>query len=269
MKNTIIITILLLTTLVGRAHPPYRDEPAFIPGEYAIYNVYYNLGFIWMHAGNVVFTVEEEKEGNNDYYKLQLAGYTLKTFDRFYRIRDTFSVKVTKEDLMPSFYREAKHEDSFFADRRYYFDYEDDPQVVWNINRKGKVSIDSLKIHKSVFDLLTTCYRFRSLDVSQITKGTLLPFDMMFDKSIYNLGLKYAGQEKIKLRNKKEYDALKFMPKLITGDLFKHEDDMAIYVSDDANHVPLYIYAKIKVGAVKVMLESVKNTKYPFSAQIK
>jgi hypothetical protein len=55
---------------------------------------------------------------------------------------------------------------------------------------------------------------------------------------------------------------------LITGDLFKHEDDMAIFVSDDGNHVPLYIEAKIKVGAVKVMLDFAENTKVPMSSVI-
>ena len=79
----------------------------------------------------------------------------------------------------------------------------------------------------------------------------------------------YKGVENIKLRNKTKHNALKFMPKLITGDLFKKEDDMVIYVSNDENHVPLYIEAKIKVGSVKVMLNSVKNTKYPFTSQIK
>jgi hypothetical protein len=43
---------------------------------------------------------------------------------------------------------------------------------------------------------------------------------------------------------------------------------MAIFVSDDGNHVPLYIEAKIKVGAVKVMLDFAENTKVPMSSVI-
>lgn len=261
-----ILTIGMFFSLF--AESPYREEPSFKVGERAVYNIYYNLGFIWVHAGDAIFSVEKATKKGKSYYKLQLTGNTKRSFDRFYRIRDTFSVMVSEADLVPHFYREVKNEDSYFADFCYYFDYTGEPTVRFDFNRKGVRSVDSLEIGKEVFDLLTTCYRFRSLDVNRINEGTYLPFNMLFEKSIYNLGLTYKGKEEIKLRNKKSYKALKFTPRLITGDLFKKEDAMSIYVSDDDNHVPLYIEAKIKVGAVKVMLESVKNTKYPFIAEL-
>lgn len=268
MKKVLMIIMFLGIFLPSYSASPYRDEPAFKSGEKAVYNIYYNLGFIWVHAGSAEFSVEKKKDKGKSYYHLQLTGNTRRSFDKFYRIRDTFSVMVSEEDLMPHYYREVKNEDSFFADFRYYFNYSGTPQVRLDFNRRGVKSVDTMNIGKDVFDLLTTCYRFRSLDVGKVEKGSYLPFNMLFDKSVYNLGLTYKGKEEIKLRNKKSYKALKFTPRLITGDLFKKEDAMSIYVSDDDNHVPLYIEAKIKVGAVKVMLESVKNTKYPFSAQL-
>ena len=161
-----------------------------------------------------------------------------------------------------------KHEDTYFCDRRYHYNFDNEPKVYCNFNRKGVKSKDTLGIEAGVYDLLTICYRFRSLDMSQVKVGDSFPFKMLYDKDTYNLGLTYKGVENIKLRNKTKYKALKFMPKLITGDLFKKEDDMVIYVSNDDNHVPLYIETKIKVGSVKVMLQSVKNTKYPFESQI-
>lgn len=98
--------------------------------------------------------------------------------------------------------------------------------------------------------------------------GTLVGFNMLFDAEVYNLGLKYVGKETIKLKSGEKYKALKFVPKLITGDLFKKDDDMTIYVSDDGNHVPLLVNAKIKVGSIKAMLSSVKNTKLPMSSKV-
>ncbi|HQJ90043.1 MAG TPA: DUF3108 domain-containing protein, partial [Paludibacteraceae bacterium] len=78
-----------------------------------------------------------------------------------------------------------------------------------------------------------------------------------------------CGKEQIKLKNGKKYNALKFVPKLITGDLFKNEDDMVIYVTDDNNHIPLLIDAKIKVGSIKAMLQDVAGTKFPVSSLLK
>ncbi len=268
MRKILIILFCFACVVSAFAKVPYKNEPAFKAGEVAVYNVYYNLGFIWIHAGDVQFSVSTKNVDGEQLYFLRLAGNTVRSFDSFYRIRDTFSVTVTPQELMPRFYKEVKYEDSYFCDRRYHFDYSEDPIVRWNWNKRGKLSTDSLNIAADVFDLITTCYRFRSLEVSKISVGTLVPFNLLFDDQVYNLGLTYRGKQDIKLRNKKKYKALKFVPKLITGDLFKNEDDMAIYVSDDDNHVPLYIETKIKVGSVKVMLESVKNTKYPFSALI-
>ena len=117
-------------------------------------------------------------------------------------------------------------------------------------------------------DLISICYRFRGIDTGVLEKNETIPFKLFFDEEKFELGLTYKGKEDIKLRNKSKYKSLKFVPKLITGDLFKNEDDMAIFVSDDGNHVPLYIEAKIKVGAVKVMLDFVENTKEPMSSVI-
>ena len=264
-----VFIVAVISTIQSVAQLMYKDEPAFKSGELAVYNVYYNLGFIWIHAGDVKFSVTTKQEDGNSRYLLQLAGHTIKSFDSFYRIRDTFSVTVDKKDLVPYNYREVKYEDSYFADRRYRFDHEFSSKVFWKFNRKGDLSSDSMEIDKSVFDLLTTCYRFRSLDMKTVEKGTVIPFNMLYDKSVYNLGLRYKGKEEIKLRNKYKYKALKFVPKVITGDLFKNEDDLTIYVSDDDNHVPLYIEAKIKVGAVKVMLQNIDNTKYPMVSVLK
>jgi len=119
MKRTLILFLVFFLVQGGlNAKVPYKSEPAFKVGEHAVYNVYYNLGFIWIHAGDVEFSVKEKKEKGQSLYYLELAGYTIRSFDSFYRIRDTFSVTVTKDELMPRYYHEIKYEDSYFADRQ-------------------------------------------------------------------------------------------------------------------------------------------------------
>lgn len=266
--------ILFLVSLCSSwaANNVFSDELPFKGGEHAVYNIYYNLGFIWIHAGNVEFDAKERKVNQTELFDLKISGYTVRSFDHFYRIRDTFSVTTRKKDLAPLKYREVKYEDSYFCDKRYNFDWKNedaDADIYMQFNVRGKKSKDTLAIQKGILDLITTCYHFRSVDMSKIKKGQSIPFKMVFDKEIYDLALKYVGEETIKLRNKKKYKALKFQPQLITGDIFDDEDAMSVYVSNDQNHVPLYIEAKIKVGSVKVMLEDVKNTKTPMSSLVK
>jgi hypothetical protein len=41
---------------------------------------------------------------------------------------------------------------------------------------------------------------------------------------------------------------------------------MTVWVSDDANHIPLRIESPIVVGSVKVDMMGYKNLRYPFSS---
>jgi hypothetical protein len=47
--------------------------------------------------------------------------------------------------------------------------------------------------------------------------------------------------------------------------VFKNEEDLAVYVTDDLNHIPIRAEAKILVGSIKMDLESYKNLKNPLS----
>ncbi|MDB0055403.1 DUF3108 domain-containing protein, partial [Bacteroidia bacterium] len=49
--------------------------------------------------------------------------------------------------------------------------------------------------------------------------------------------------------------------------VFKDEDDMTIWVSADANKIPVRIQANIYVGSVKVDITSTKGLKNPFSSK--
>ncbi|MBR5695757.1 MAG: DUF3108 domain-containing protein [Paludibacteraceae bacterium] len=273
MKRKLIFIISLLFVLASAfsSDQYMSDEIAFKDGERATYYIYYNLGPIWLHAGNVNFSVKERKAGKESLFDLQLAGSSTKSFDRFYCIRDTYSVTVRKEGLLPLHYREVKHEDSYFSDNHYRFDWKEndkDSKVYFEFNKRGRMSYDTLSVQRGVLDLITSCYHIRSVDMTKVKKGQSIPFRLVLDKKIYDLTVKYSGEETIKLKNKKKYKALKFTPKLVTGDIFEDEDAMTIYVSNDENHVPLYIEAKIKVGYVKVMLNDIQNTKSPMSSDI-
>lgn len=271
IKKVLVSISLMLCAALGFAEEsPFSDELAFVGGERAYYNIYYNLGPIWIHAGDVEFTVKERKINKVEMYDFQLAGSSTKSFDKFYCIRDTFFATATKKDLLPYLYREVKHEDSYFCDKRYNFEWKGDKATLYTkFQRKKKLSYDTLSLEKGVLDLLTTCYHFRSVDISKVKKGQYIPFQLVYDNEFYNLKVKYSGTENVKLKNKKKYKALKFTPQMITGDIFEDEDAMSIYVSNDENHVPLYIEAKIKVGYVKVMLSEVSNTKTPMSSVTK
>jgi hypothetical protein len=52
---------------------------------------------------------------------------------------------------------------------------------------------------------------------------------------------------------------------LLKGNTFKGGEDMAVWVTDDNNHVPVRIESKLSVGSIKVDLKDYQNLKYPLA----
>ena len=70
------------------------------------------------------------------------------------------------------------------------------------------------------------------------------------------------GKEDISTKYGK-FHAIKIVPLLIEGTVFKGGEKMTVYVSDDANHIPLRIESPITVGSIKVDLMHYENLRYP------
>ena len=71
-------------------------------------------------------------------------------------------------------------------------------------------------------------------------------------------------KEKIKTEMGKFY-AHKFVPVVQEGRVFKSEDDVSVWITDDHNKVPVMIEAKIIVGSVKMELQNYKNLVAPLN----
>jgi hypothetical protein len=65
-----------------------------------------------------------------------------------------------------------------------------------------------------------------------------------------------------------KFRAIKFKPLLVKGTLFQGGEKMTVWVSDDANHIPLRIESPIVVGSVKVDMMQYRNLRYPLSSMI-
>ena len=250
------------------------DDIAFKVGEKISYDLYYNWGLIWIHAGNADFATYSTTYKNNPSYVFSVTGHSLHSFDKFYLVRDTFMTIVDKKTFLPHYHKRVVREDSYWAQDEYWFTKADSDKVsvVTDCHRRrGVRNIDTLSINKSVTDLITAIYKVRNTDFSKIKKNEKIPFSIIFDDDDkpYNLWLSYQGKEQITLRNKQKFNCIKLKPLVIKGDVFKEEDAMTIWITDDLNRVPVMIETKIRVGSLKVMLKRFTNPKYPMSSQIK
>ena len=106
----------------------------------------------------------------------------------------------------------------------------------------------------------------RTLDFANASVGKTFPIDIYLDQEIYNLNFKYLGTEVIKTDLGK-INCYKLRPQLVVDRVFKDEDDMTVWVSADANKVPVRVEAAIYVGSVKVDLTKATGLKNAFSSK--
>ena len=63
-------------------------------------------------------------------------------------------------------------------------------------------------------------------------------------------------------------ECLKLIPVVQKGRVFKDDESITLWVSNDANRIPIRIKADIAIGSLDCDLENFKNIKHPFKIKI-
>ena len=72
------------------------------------------------------------------------------------------------------------------------------------------------------------------------------------------MNLKFIGREIVESK-KGKFRCLKLRPMLQEGRVFKDEEDMTIWISDDKNKIPVRVQTNILIGSIKMDLVDFSN----------
>ncbi len=256
----------------GKGSRPAESDPcntlntAFRAGEKLVYKVYYNWGFVWLSAGEVTFRVIDD----DDQYHYQVVGETYETYDWFFKVRDYFDTWVQKENLLPIMSVKSQLEGKY---RLYdYITYDQFRRTCYN--ERGKASNDirerkTYQIEPCMHDMVSILYLARNIDLNSFDKGDEFPIKIFADKKIWPLSVRYGGRETgKKIRELGKYNTLKFSPQVIEGDIFPKGTELNVWVTDDANHLPLLIESPLTVGSVRAVLKKYEGLRHPLTAKV-
>ena len=116
-----------------------------------------------------------------------------------------------------------------------------------------------------VQDLVSAVFYARTLDLDKAFVGQTFPLDVYIDQEIYNLKFKYLGTETIKTDlGKVKCHMLR--PQLVVDRVFRDEEGMTVWVSADANKIPIRVKTDIYVGSLKIDITSHSGLNNTFSA---
>ena len=236
----------------------------FSHGESLTYKVYYNLGLLWIPAGEIDFSVQE----NHDSYELKALGKTYPSYESVFKVNDYFYSKIDKTTLLPRNFVRIVEEGNY----RLYdsINFEQDKNIAYTYQGKTKntTTVQALRYDGCMQDLVSNLYKLRTTDLNHYGKGDKMNLQMMLDKEIFPISVLIEGKEKKQIKGLGKFNTVRINPELVVGNVFKKGNKMTIWVSDDMNKVPLLIESPIAVGSVKMVLKSHKGLRYPLAAKV-
>lgn len=231
---------------------------AFGEGEQLYYKVWYNMGRIWVGAGEARMNVLADQANGKRSYHVVADGTTLKSYEWFYKVHDRYETWIDPATMQPSRFLRNVNEGGFKIYNN----------VLFNHNIGQAVSTGGVfNVPKCVQDVVSAIYYARNIDYNSLKPGAKIPFSMFLDDKVYNLYIRYLGKERIETRYG-TFNTIKISPLLIEGTIFKGGEKMAIWVTDDANHIPVRIDSPILVGSVKVDLMGFDKLRNPATALV-
>lgn len=263
-KSKWLLILMVLMTFAtpkdGKAQSDfcYTRNTSYRGGERLTFKVYYNMGFVWIHAGDAIFSAKETEHNGRKAFHIKGDGKTLKSYEWFYKVDDLYESYVDHETQLPMRFVRNVNEGGFKFNQDVKFDRHE---------KKAIAAGKAYSITPCTQDVLSAIYFARNIDYSKYQPGDRIPFEMFLDDKIYSLYIKYLGKEQIQTK-KGTFRSIKIAPLLIEGTLFSGGEKMTIWVSDDKNHVPLRINSPIAVGSIKVDLMEYENLLNPFESLI-
>jgi len=250
-----LIGIFLSNSFYSFAQTAAIQNVAFQPQEKISYTVYYNVIGIYVNAGTATFTTSDEKIQNTDVFHVVGEGSTNPKYDWIFKVRDRYESYFSATDLQPVKFVRNINEGKYKKHEEITFNHQTNTAITNN---------GVYKVPENVQDVISIMYYARNINYDQYKSGDKIPFSMFLDDKVYNMYIHYLGKETIKTKYGK-FKAIKLKPLLLKGSIFEGGEKMTIWITDDANHIPVRVESPIIVGSVKIDLMNYENLKYPIT----
>lgn len=187
------------------------------------------------------------------------TGTSISAFNWFFKVRDRYESYIDKDGVFPWVFIRRVNEGGYKIEQDYTF-YQHKNSV--NTGKKTHAVPDNIQ------DMISAFYYARTLDFSKAKVGDVFTINTFVDGEVFPLKIKYKGKETIKIKSGK-YKCMKFAPVVQKGRIFKKEEDLAVWISDDKNKIPVLAKAKILFGSIKMELSGYEGLASPIAKEIK
>ena len=265
------VSKLLFLLWIGCLHETmgHAQVLTFQVNEEVDYELYYKWGLVFSKAGQATFKVAESHFEGEPAWHYSLLFRSAGIVEKLYRMRDTMDCYYSK---VPRLLYSSKHSDEgdYYSVDELRFRYEPANQVAIASRRYTlkRVKIDTLMVAEApVSDMLGGTLYLRALAAGRLQAGADFPLTVAIGRDLVTMHFRYSGQRIV------EHKGVKYRTRHfyidIEDEAFEQPKAAAeVWMGDDANHIPVKVRAKLKLGAVEAYFKEGRNLRAPMDCRV-
>lgn len=226
-------------------------------GEVLNFRIHYGL----LNAGTASLTATRTNYQGVPHLYVKGVGRTTGAVKTFFKVEDVYESFINESTALPSFYVRNVREGGYSQHLQTVFNHGNQTLILTDKKNPSNGS-KVIKSVKGIQDMLSVFYYLRSMPTTQLRPGTVLNMNVWIDDELFPFQLKVIGTENVSTKFG-NVNALKIIPSVKSGRVFKDNESVIMYVTNDVNHVPISIRASLAVGTLKADLDSYRNVKVP------
>jgi hypothetical protein len=180
----------------------------------------------------------------------------------FFKVDDTYESYFDKHDGKPYRFIRKIDEGGYTKNIEINFDHKKDVAVLNDKKNNKKLNF---ALNEEIQDLISGFYYLRNhYDPKDLVVNESIELNMLYDDDgIFPFRLKFLGKEILRTKFGK-VECLKFRPYVQSGRVFREQESLTLWVSNDLNRLPIRVKADLAVGSLKADLDGYNGLKNQF-----
>lgn len=249
MKKIFLVFMLWVSGMVSAQMENINN------GEKLTYRVHYGI----INAGVAELTATKINYKGKPHYRVVGTGKSTGVVNTFFKVNDIYESYIDEATGLPSFYVRNISEGGYKRHFETTFNHQNRSLVLHNKLKNESKNFNN--IVQGVQDMLSAFYHLRSLDSSKLKVGSQVKLNIWIDDEVYPFVLKVVGTG-VKRTKFGKIECLKIVPSVQSGRVFKDKEGVTLWVTNDQNHIPVELEAKLLVGSLKASISGYSNVKY-------
>ena len=255
MKKVVLLLVFVLVAGFSA-----RPEQVYSEGEHFKFRISYGV----VNAGYATLDLKEKKLNGQSYLHAIGKGWTVGLSKFFFKVDDTYESTFDRRTGLPVQARRKIHEGGYTKDQEFFFDQAARKVKVKDYKRKQDYNYVN---PGNTLDVISMFYYLRNHpNLDQIKVGESISVGMFFDDELIKFKLRYLGNEDINTKFG-TIPTMRFRPLVQSGRVFKEEESVTIWISDDNNRLPVRLKASLAVGSLKADIDSYRGLTHPLKTK--